>query len=183
MSSIIIVILFIISGFFMKLSDDFYDENRDILFSCIFAVIYALASLIATVNDVGAAYIFISIIIGNLLALKVDAADHILALVIFVSGCLMFGVPHMDYIVLLICVIAALTDEIGHEFISKITDNTFMHLFFEYRFVMKIVVFILAFTQAFGAATFIGFILFEIAYECAGVIFKSSNLKKEEELF
>ena len=167
----------------MKLSDDFYDENHDILFSCIFGVIYALASVIATVNDAGAAYIFISILIGNFLALKVDAVGHILALAIFVSGCLMFGIPHLDYVVLLICIIAALTDEIGHEFVSKITDNTFMHLFFEYRFVMKMVVFILAFTPAFGAETFIAFILFEIAYEGAGVIFKSSNLKKEEELF
>ena len=78
----------------------------------------------------------------------------------------------MNLIVLLVCIVAALSDEIGHETISKVTENTFLNLFFEYRFVMKIVIFILAFSGAFDVFVFICFIMFEVAYEFAGIVFE-----------
>jgi hypothetical protein len=65
MSYIILAILFLLSGFFMKVSDDFFDEMQDLKFASIFGVLCGLASAFAAVNDVGAAYIFIAIPIGN----------------------------------------------------------------------------------------------------------------------
>jgi hypothetical protein len=81
----------------------------------------------------------------------------------------------LNIIVLLICIIAALSDEVGHETISKVTGNGFANLFFEYRFVMKIVVFLLAIFGAFDVVVFICFILFEVAYEIAGIVFEKLN--------
>ena len=175
MSYIILAILFILSGFSMKLSDDFFDEKHDLKFASIFAVLCGIASAVAAVSDVGAAYIFIAILIGNLIALKVDGIHHIITLAIFVLVCFIYGIPDLSLIVLLICIIAALSDEIGHETISNVTDNGFLNLFFEYRFVMKLAIFILAFSGAFDVLVFIYFIMFEVSYEFAGIVFEKLN--------
>ena len=110
-----------------------------------------------------------------LIALKVDGVHHIITLMVFVAVCLIFGIPDLSLIVLLICILAALSDEIGHETISKVTDNQFINLFFEYRFVMKIVIFLLVIFGAFDVLVFICFILFEVAYEMAGIVFEKLN--------
>ena len=175
MSYIILGILFLLAGFFMKYSDDFYDENHNILFASIFGILCAIACGVATISNAGAAYIFLAILIGNLIALKVDGIHHAITLIVFVIVCLIGGIPDLNLVVLLICIVAALSDEIGHETISKITDNGFLNLFFEYRFVMKIVIFALAFGGAFSVAVFIYFIMFEIAYLFAGIIFEKLN--------
>ena len=175
MSYIILAILFFLSGFFMKYSDDFFDEKHDLKFSSILGILCGIASALAAVNDTGAAYIFISILIGNLIALKIDGLHHIITLVIFVVICLICGVPDLNLIVLLICIVASLSDEIGHETISKITGNNFLNLFFEYRFVMKIAVFLLALSGALNVLIFIFFMLFEVAYTFAGIIFEKLN--------
>ena len=175
MSYIILAILFFLSGFFMKYSDDFFDEKHDLKFSSILGILCGIASALATVNDVGAAYIFISILIGNLIALKIDGIHHFITLVVFVVICLICGVPDLNLIVLLICILATLSDEIGHETISKVTSNNFLNLFFEYRFVMKIVVFLLALSGALNILIFIYFMLFEVAYTFAGEIFEKLN--------
>ena len=159
----------------MKYSDDLFDVYHNLLFASIFGVLCGLASAVAAVNDAGAAYVFIAILIGNLIALKVDGLHHVITLMVFVLTCMVFGIPDLNLIVLLICIVAALSDEIGHETISKVTDNVFLNLFFEYRFVMKIIIFALAFCGAFNVAVFIYFILFEVAYESAGIIFEKLN--------
>ena len=107
----------------MKYSDDFYDVDNNLLFATIFGILCAVASAIAAVNDVGAAYVFISILIGNLIALKIDGIHHFITLVIFSIVCLICGIPDLSLTILLICILASLSDEVGHETISKVTDN------------------------------------------------------------
>ena len=175
MSEIILAILFLISGFFMKYSDDFFDEKNNLLFASILGLICGVACALATVSDVGATYVFIAILIGNLLALKIDGIHYILTLVIFIVICLICGIPQVNLVVLLICVLSALADEVGHETISSLTDNVFLNLFFEYRFVMKIVILLLAVSGAFGLLTFVNFILFEIGYTIAEIAFEKLN--------
>lgn len=172
MNYLILAILFILSGFFMKLSDDAYDVNQNLYLAIVFGIFCALTSAIATVYDTGAAYVFIGILIGNLIAFKIDGIHHILTLVIFVLICLICGIPELNMIVLLILILAALSDEVGHELISNYTENYFIILFFEYRFVMKIVIFLLALCGAFSFWTFIFFILFELSYVMAENVYK-----------
>nr|WP_295001380.1 hypothetical protein [uncultured Methanobrevibacter sp.] len=175
MSEIILAILFLISGFFMKYSDDFFDEKNNLMFASILGLICGVACALATVSDVEAAYIFIAILIGNLLALKIDGIHHIITLVIFIIICLICGIPQISLVVLLICVLGVLADEVGHETISKLTDNVFLNLFFEYRFVMKIVILLLAVSGAFNLLTFVNFMLFEIGYTIAEIVFEKLN--------
>lgn len=159
----------------MKYSDDLFDVNHDLGASSVFGILCGIASAIAAVSDVGAAYIFIAIPIGNLLAFKVDGIHHIITLIVFIVICLIMSIPELNLIVLLICILAALGDEIGHETISKITDNRFLNLFFEYRFVMKIAILLLAVCGAFNIWIFVCFIIFELSYESAGIVFEKLN--------
>lgn len=156
----------------MKFSDDAYDIAENRTMAIIFGVLCAVASAVATIINAGAAYVFIAILIGNLLAFKVDGYHHWITLILFVLICFVIGIPSLDIVVLLICVLAALADEVGHELIANYTENTFIILFFEYRFVMKIVIFLLAFCGVFSYWTFIYFILFEVSYLVAGLVFK-----------
>lgn len=165
-------LLFFLSGFFMKFSDDAYDVSQNRKMAAIFGVFCAIVSGTATVLSAGAAYIFIGILIGNLLAFKVDGLHHILTLLIFMALILACGIPSISIAVLLICVLSALADEIGHEMVSKKTSNGFVNLFFEYRFTMKVVIFLLAICGAFSLWIFVCFLLFEIAYEFAGICYE-----------
>lgn len=159
----------------MKFSDDMFDVNGDVRLASSMGILCGIASGFATVYSIDAAYIFIAILIGNLLALKVDGIHHIITLAVFVLICIIFGIPELNIIVLLICILSALSDEIGHELISKVTENQFLNLFFEYRFVMKVVILLLAISGIFNVWIFVCFISFEIAYEFAGIVFEKLN--------
>ena len=147
----------------------------EICFTSIFGVLCAIASAVAAIYNAEAAYLFIATPIGNILALKVDGIHHILTLVIFIVLLLIFGIPQLSLVVLLICILATLADEVGHELISTVTDNRFLNLFFEYRFVLKIAVLLLAVCGVFNIWIFVCFILFDVAYTMAEISFEKLN--------
>lgn len=175
MSYIILAILFILSGFFMKYSDDLFDVNNDSTAATIFGILCGVASGLAAIYSVEAAYIFVSILIGNFLVLKVDGIHHIISLITFAIILLVGGIPNLSIAVLLICILAIVSDEVGHELISKFTQDRFLNLFFEYRFVMKIVVFLLAVCGVFDIWAFVCFLMFEIAYVFGVIVFERFN--------
>ena len=159
----------------MKYSDDLMDINNNLPLACVVGVLCAITSAVATVNNAEAAYIFLAILIGNFLALKVDGIHHIITLIVFTIISIAIGIPELNLVILLICILAALSDEIGHEMISKITDNKFLNLFFEYRFVMKVVILALTICGVFNIWIFVCFLLFELSYVIAGMIFEKVN--------
>lgn len=159
----------------MKLSDDLYDVNHDVKLASLFGILCAVASGFAAVYSVESAYIFLAVIIGNLLAIKIDGIHHIITLILFLIIFLIYGIPDLSLVILLICILGAFGDEVGHELISKVTDNRFLNLFFEYRFFMKVVILILTVCGAFNIWIFLCFICFEIAYLVAGIIFEKLN--------
>ena len=127
MDYIFLGILFLLSGFFMKLSDDSFDEHQNLFLAIVFGVLCALACAFAAVSNIGATYIFFAILIGNLLVLKIDGLHHIITGLIFILICLVCGIPHMSIVVLLTLVLAALSDEVGHELIANYTENKFLY--------------------------------------------------------
>lgn len=159
----------------MKYSDDLFDVNDDSAVSTVFGVLCGVASGLAAVSSVEAAYIFISILIGNFLVLKVEGIHHIVALITFAAILLIGGVPDLSLVVLLICILAIVSDEVGHELVGKFTQDRFLNLFFEYRFVMKIAVLLLAVCGVFDIWAFVCFLMFEIAYVSGGIIFERFN--------
>ncbi len=156
----------------MKYSDDLFDVKDDLKFATLFGILCAIASAAAALYSAEAAYLFFAILIGNLIALKVDGIHHIITLVLFLVIVLICGIPDLSLVILLICILAAFGDEVGHELISKVTDNKFLNLFFEYRCLMKVVILLLAVCGVFSIWIFLCFISFEIAYLIAGIIFE-----------
>lgn len=88
---------------------------------------------------------------------------------------LVVGIPDLSLVILLICILTILADEVCHEIIPKRTENGFLNLFFEYRFLMKIVVLLLAVCGVFDIWVFVCFILFDLSYAGAGVVFEKFN--------
>ncbi len=156
----------------MKFSDNAYDIGHNKLQALVLGIVCAVASAWATIYSGEAACIFIGILVGNFLAFKVDGFHHIITLIIFIVIVAICGVPSLSIVVLLICILAALIDEIGHEMVSKKISNKFVNLFFEYRFTMKVVIFLLAVVGVFNIWIFVCFLLFEIFYEFAGFCYE-----------
>ena len=138
------------------------------------------------VTSADAACIFIAILIGTILSLKVDSLNHIAALLLFVLIVVYIGIPTIGIVTLLICSVAAFLDEIGND--NKWIKNRKVKIFFEYRFTLKIAVLLFAvlgllqFTypgliipgvQYFLLQTFVYFILFDLFYELAGLKFNT----------
>ena len=85
----------------MKLSDDACDIGDDKSLAIALGILCAITSAFATVSSASAACIFIGILIGNLLALKVDGFHHIITLILFVLISLIMGIPELNLVILL----------------------------------------------------------------------------------
>ena len=67
----------------MKCSDDEFDEKNNRNLAIFLGIICGIFAAYATVTSMDAAYIFIGILVGNLLAMKVDGVHHIATLLTF----------------------------------------------------------------------------------------------------
>lgn len=178
----------------MKFSDDEYDEKSNKLIAVILGIFCGIAIAYLSSNNIDATYIFLGILIGNALAFKIDGIHHFATLITFLILFLIWGVfgingnilSSFSIITLFICMISALIDELGNDNIYLYEKNRFLKIFFDYRFSMKIAIFILAifglyqsfsgfsipYLEFLNFSTFIFFILFELFYLFAGLIFK-----------
>ncbi len=179
-------ILYPLSGFFMKLSDDAYDKKKNIYLAVFAGMLCGLFVGYLAVTSADAACIFIAILVGTILSLKVDSLNHIVALLLFVLIIVYIGIPTIGIITLLICSIAAFLDEIGNDNSWIRNRGRKTELFFEYRFTLKVTILLFAVlgllqnnypglnipgVQYFLIQTFVYFILFDLFYELAGLKF------------
>lgn len=186
MNSLSIAILYSLSGFLMKLSDDEYDEKSNKIIAIFIGILCGVAIAYLSSNNIDASYIFLGILIGTALSFKIDGIHHIVTLFTFLTLFFVLGIPVLNLATLGICVVSAFIDEIGNDNERIYRKNKLLKVFFDYRFSMKIAIFILAilgFYQSLtgfqianiyflNISTFIFFLLFEISYELAGFIFK-----------
>ena len=179
-------ILYALSGLFMKLSDDAYDKKKNIVLAILAGILCGSFIGYLAVTSADAACIFIAILIGTILSLKVDSLNHIAALILFVLIVIYIGIPTIGILTLFICSIAAFLDEIGND--NKLIKNRKLKMFFEYRFTLKVAVLLFAIlgifqstypglkipgVQYFLLQTFVFFILFDLFYEIAGLKFNT----------
>ena len=169
----------------MKLSDDEYDEKSNKKIAIVIGILSAVAIAYLSSNNLDASYIFIGILIGTLLSFKIDGIHHIVTFFTFLFLLFILGMPSLSLATLGFCAFSAFIDEIGNDN-KRIYKNKFFKVFFEYRFTMKIAIFILSFLSVFQSftcfqianfdflsiSTFFYFLLFEISYELAGFTFK-----------
>jgi hypothetical protein len=186
MEIILIMVLFAISGFLMKISDDAFDEKGDKLFATITGILCGFIIGLLVVNSIEAAYIFFAILLGTLFSKKIDGLHHIITLLTFILVAFIFGIPQMALYTLIICSLAAYIDEIGNDNPKLSKKSYFLEIFFKYRFAMKLTILGLVILGIYSSLTgfkiqgieFLSvfalfyFILFEISYEFAGKYFE-----------
>lgn len=181
------VLLYPLAGFFMKISDDAQDEKNNNIVGAVTGLISVMALGYLAVTSSDAATIFLGILLGTLLAGKVDNWGHIITLIIFLVILTICGIPELGIVTLALCLAAAYWDEVGNEN-DWLVGKRKLTLFFKYRFVLKLTVLFLALggliqkfypgvlipgVMFFQPETFIYFLLFDLAYELAGLIFNA----------
>ena len=165
-----------LSGFFMKLSDDEYDEKSNKAIAIVLGIVCGLFTAYACSIDLDAACIFIAILVGNILALKVDGIHHVATMASFVIAFLLLGLPSFTYLsisTIIICMIGAIIDELGNDNEKIYAKSKFLEYFFDYRFALKVVILLLVLIGLLNIWSFIYFLCFEIAYEIARVFFEN----------
>ena len=160
----------------MKLSDDEYDEKSNKAMAIVLGIVCGLFTAYACSIDLDAACIFIAILIGNILAFKVDGIHHIATMVSFLIAFLFLGLQSFTFlsiITIIICMIGAIIDEIGNDNEKIYSKSKFLEYFFDYRFTLKVVILLLVLIGLLNIWSFIYFLCFEIAYEIARVLFEN----------
>lgn len=180
------VLLYPLSGFFMKISDDMHDKKNNKLLGMVAGILCGVFLGYLVTVSIDAAYIFFGVFIGTFLAKKINCINHIVTAIIFLLIAFLLGFPAIGIGTLAICTIAAYIDEIGNDNKKIYEKSRILEKFFEYRFALKTAILILAlfgiinsFYPAFqiygihfmAIQTFILFLTFELAYEFAGVKF------------
>ena len=176
MFNISLALSYFFSGFFMKLSDDEYDEKSNKAIAIVLGIVCGLFTAYACSIDLDAACIFIAILVGNILALKVDGIHHIATMASFIIAFLFLGLQSFTYlsiITIIICMIGAIIDEIGNDNEKIYSKSKFLEYFFDYRFTLKVVILLLVLIGLLNIWSFIYFLCFEIAYEIARVLFEN----------
>ena len=176
MFNISLALSYLFSGFFMKLSDDEYDEKSNKAIAIVLGIVCGLFTAYACSIDLDAACIFIAILVGNILALKVDGIHHIATMASFIIAFLFLGLQSFSYlsiITIIICMIGAIIDEIGNDNEKIYSKSKFLEYFFDYRFTLKVVILLLVLIGLLNIWSFIYFLCFEIAYEIARVLFEN----------
>ncbi len=175
MFNIVLALSYFLSGFFMKLSDDFYDEKSNKRNAIFLGIVCGLFTALACSIELDAACIFIAILIGNILALKVDGIHHIATMASFIIAFILLGFPNFTFlsiITIIICIIGAIIDELGNDNEKIYQKSKFLEYFFEYRFALKVVILLLVLIGLLNIWSFLYFLCFEIAYEIARVLFE-----------
>lgn len=180
MNWLVLPILYFLSGFFMKISDDFYDEKNYRYLAILFGLFCGVVTSFAAISNFDAMCIFIAILLGNIIALKVDGMHHIVTMFSFLIIFLIFkwnsiftGSFSFNFVIIMvICIFGAFLDELGNDNEKVYSLGKFYEVFFDYRCSMKVAILVLSLFGYLNILSFVYFICFEIAYEFARIIFK-----------
>jgi hypothetical protein len=176
-SAIFFIVSFFLMGALVKFIDDAFDEKAysrklALILSPVTAIFWAVVMALHP----AAALLLTAITIGVLVKGKVDNIAFIMAVlciyvVYFFIGDWQFILNPVYLIPLVIISIAGVIDEVGNDFVDKnnVYKKGFLgkltHWFFEYRFVMKLVVLAFALLGTYPLLFFFAFFLWDIGYE------------------
>lgn len=176
-TTLFFVVSFFLMGVLVKFIDDAFDEKTySRKLALILAPITAIFWAFVMAFHPAAALLLTAITLGVLIKGKIDNIAFVMAVlciyvVYFFIGDWKFILDQFYLVPLILITIAGVIDEIGNDFVDK--NNLYkkgvlgklVHWFFEYRFVMKIVVFIFAFIGTYPMFFFFAFFLWDIGYE------------------
>lgn len=182
------ILLYPLSGFFMKISDDMHDKKNNKLLGILAGILCGVFMGYLVTFNLDAAYIFFGVFTGTFIAKKINCINHAVTAVIFLLIAFLHGFPAVGIGTLAICAIAAYIDEIGNDNKKVYEKGKILEIFFKYRFALKTAILVLALFgainsfypgfQVYGVhfmaiQSLVLFLIFELAYEFAGLKFDS----------
>jgi len=182
------ILLYSLSGFFMKISDDMHDKKNNKFFGMLTGILCGVFMGYLVTFSLDAIYIFFGVFTGTFLAKKINCINHAVTAVIFLLIVFLKGLPLIGIGTLAVCTIAAYIDEIGNDNKRIYRKGRILEIFFKYRFALKTVILVLALFgiissfypgfQVYGIhfmtiQSLVLFLIFELAYEFAALKFDS----------
>lgn len=180
---IFFLVSYMVLGGGIKYIDDAFDEktfskNKAILLSPVIAILWVFAMFLSPASATILGAVFLAVLFRN----KVDNIGFHVGAIAVVSGlAILYFLRVVDFLwaPLVFLVLSGMFDEIGNDYVDAHPEViNIVRLFFEYRFVMKIAVFLLAVLGTYGFEYVIAFIGFDIAYASVGKY--SMKLKREQ---
>ncbi|MFZ3059256.1 MAG: hypothetical protein WA102_05890 [Candidatus Methanoperedens sp.] len=159
MSLLTLLVISLLSGSLIKLTDDIEDKNLSRKIYAIPAgLAYGLLIGYLMISDTGAALLFGGIIIGNLITGKINSTGHYFGLGAILAVVFLYGTK-LSPLVLLLAALAAL-DELG----DLIRTPKYMELIFEYRLILKLGILVLVILNMLGLNALLFLLAFDAAY-------------------
>lgn len=136
--------------------------------------------------DKYASTVLLAILLGVFFKGKIDNRAHLFGAIVIILFILFFRIDVM-YIPLIALFISGILDEVGNDFVDKrnYPSNVFykpLKYFFEYRFMMKVMVIAIAVIGIFPYYIAVAFLLFDGSYHIVDHYgkAKSAHISKEE---
>ena len=167
---IYIIFAFII-GFLAKFTDLIVDDgleiNRYIGYSGSIIYGFLLAYLMHSYPVL--APLCIAVSISVITTGKIDAPTHSLAIASMMFFIAFFGLPEVNYLLLIVFMAGGLADEMGNDYTDRKKKNKFMRLFFQNRLSLELLVFTISMITG-EWILWISMASFDIAYIMTGKI-------------
>jgi hypothetical protein len=158
-SLLTLLIISLLSGSLIKLTDDIEDKNLSRrIYAIPTGLAYGLLMGYLMISDTGAAILFGGIILGNLITGKINSNGHYSGLGAILTVVFLHGTK-LSPLVLLIAALASL-DEIG----DLIHAPKFMEIIFEYRLILKLGILVLVILNMLGLNALLVLLAFDTAY-------------------
>lgn len=159
MSLLTLLVISLLSGSLIKLTDDIEDKNLSRKKYAIPAgLAYGLLMGYLMISDTGAALLFGGIVLGNLIMGKINSTGHYFGLSAILAVVFLYGIK-LSPLVLPIAMLAAL-DEMG----DLLRMPKFMELIFEYRLILKLGIIVLVILNVLGLNALLLLLAFDAAY-------------------
>ncbi|MBN2126926.1 MAG: hypothetical protein JW703_00875 [Candidatus Diapherotrites archaeon] len=166
-----LIVSYFFLGALIKFIDDCFDEalaSKSVatILSVIVAGLWAFDMTLSAAS----ATILAAIVIGVLVKGKVDNIAFQIGVIGVGTILFFFGFFQFLWFPLIIISLAGVIDEVGNDFVDEKNMYTrgffgkLVHLFFEYRMLMKIVVFLFAFFGFFELFYFLAFLFWDLGY-------------------
>jgi hypothetical protein len=166
-----LIFSFFLLGALIKFIDDCFDEGlASKSFATLSAVIVSVLWAYNMSLSAASATILAAIVIGVVVKGKVDNIAFQIGVLAIGTILFFFGFFQFLWFPLILISLAGIIDEIGNDFVDEkniyLRGNSgkFVHLFFEYRMFMKIVVFLFAWFAFFDLIYFIAFLFWDLGY-------------------
>ena len=188
---ILYLLVYIYTGFSLKLLDQVNDENFNLNPKIKFVILFSSPILAGIVMgmDVYNASIGLMLILGLFFARKVDVFDFRIYVILVIGAMVVMSVFNQFYVFLnflsiiptiIILLIAVIADELLNEFLdSKNIENPFIKNLASIRPILKIIVFILPLFNLFTYYHAVMMLCFDIIYDLTRY-FTERKLKSEK---